>query len=370
MTYLFETYQELIQSNNISEGLEQRLSEVSTRIINTIDEELFGFQTQERAVFYVQKIELAITNHISSIEQASLLSECLSRQKQLATGKDSLLEIQSHLERFYAVYRDPQKPVNEITIAHVVKDLRLKEKSLEAALLRNQINEKLIDIILYPVRSLKDNNRASYVSQDCIDYLLHFVAELEKQLDGFGNIREHQLIQHLYVLNFNNMALLTYLCEDYQKLKLRIEDEGRLLEHLQLQLNRLNHLPEGFKRPYNADLADLKLQAQQWMEQEITILKKKVKRNEKKLKRESKGSKLKFNLSVDVVTCFFRLLKETEVIDVGANEIIRWINQNISSKNQVDISLQSIQRKFFEKHPNRQPIEQLIAKLQDCVTQH
>lgn len=369
MTYLFKTYQQLIQAETTNECLDKTVNEASIEVISTIDQELFEIKTKKKAVFYVQKVELAIANHLSTIAHHLNTNDSISRAKQLNICNHSLETIQSHIERTYAVYRESHKPVNNITIEHVARELTEKEKSLEIALIKNQINPKLINVILHPLRQIGEETRTGYVTQDCIDYLSHFASELEKHLDGFGNIREHQLIQHLYVLNFNNMALLTYLCEDYQKLKDNLDDESRLLDFLMLQLSQLNHLPKGEKKPYNADLTDLKLQVKYWLEQEISSLKKEVKRNEKKLKRESGRGKLKFNISVDVITCFFRLLREAEVIEVGANETVRWIHQNISSKNQVDISQQSIQRKFFEKHPNRQPIEQLVVKLQSCLDQ-
>ncbi len=127
-------------------------------------------------------------------------------------------------------------------------------------------------MILHPLRQIRDESRTRYVSHDSINYLSHFAVELEKHLDGFGVIREHQLIQHHYLLNFNNMDLLSYLFDEYQKLKEKLEDDQRLMDHLSSHLSQIYHLPKGFK-------------------------------------------------------------------------------------NQVDISQQSIQRKFFEKHPNKRPIE-------------
>lgn len=361
MPYLFKTFVQLRAESSDKDHLDERLKEEVSNIIKTIDRELFELQAQEQAEFYIQKVELAVANYESSIKTDLQNNDSISRAKHLKSCIESLEDIRYHIEDRYSVYRNHLNSLSRKTLSEVSKNLEVKEEKLRSLLDKNSITAKLKNVILHPIQSIADVQNTE-VSQQRIEYLTTFLDELIQFMESLEIVEEHQLLQYLYVLNYNSVALLCYICEYYKNLKGEIEDDQSLLDHLYQSKNQLNNIPQSIRRPYNADLNDLKIQVQTWIEEEIVIVKKAIKKKAKE-KKESGGQKLKFNHSVDIITCFFRLLHDAEVIDSGANQTIRWITQNVSSKNQPHISQQSIQRKFFEKYPNKEPLKEIIIHL-------
>lgn len=361
MPYLFKTFNQLTTESIDKDHLNERLKEEVSNIIKTIDRELFELQAKEQAEFYIQKVELAIANYESAIKSDLQSNDSITKAKHLESCLDSLDSIRYHIESTYSVYRNHHNSLSRKTLFELSKALKTKEKRLKSLLNKNDISKKLKNVILHPIQNITNTHDAK-VSQQRVEYLTFFIDELIQFLESLETLEENQLLQYLYVLNYNNIALLCYICEHYTNLKTEIEDNKSLLDHLYQSKNQLNNIPQSARRPYNADLNDLKVQVQAWIDEEIVIVKKAIKKKAKE-KKESGGHKLKFNHSVDIITCFFRLLHDAEVIGSGANQTIRWITQNVSSKNQPHISQQSIQRKFFEKYPNKEPLKEIIIHL-------
>ncbi|SMD37674.1 hypothetical protein SAMN04488029_3405 [Reichenbachiella faecimaris] len=361
MPYLFKSFNQLTRDAIGKDCLEGKLKEEVTAIIQIIDRELFAMQSQTQAEFYIQKVELAIANYEFSIKNDLQSNDSIARAKNLQYCLSSLDTIRHHLETTYSVYRDGTRPVSLKTRLQVSKDIKVKEERLEALLDKNKITRKLKGVILHPIQNITSTSNGE-VSQQRVEYLTIFIDELIQFLESLQQVEEQQLLQYLYVLNFNNIALLCYICEHYKNLKGEIDDERSLLDHLYHSKNQLNSIPQSTRRPYNVDMNDLKVQVQTWIQEEIVNVKKAIKKNAKE-KSEGNGTKLKFNYSVEVVSGFFRLLHDAGVINTGANQTVRWITQNISSKNQPSISQQSIQRKFFEKHSNKEPLKDIVIHL-------
>ena len=361
MAYLFKTFRQLTYQQPGQGDLNGLLREEVANIIKTIDQDLFEMQSQNHAEFYVQKVELAIANNERIINAQIQNNDSIERAKHLESCLSCLDDIQYHIEQVYAVYRDNTRVVSERTLVEVSKKLNTQKEKLKDLLDRNNISPKLKKVILHPIQNLGENPGAG-VSQQRVEYLAVFIDELIQFMEVLVTVEEQQLLQCLLVLNFNDITLLCYICDHYKSIKEKIEDDKSLLDHLHQSKNQLNSIPQSSRRPYSEDLRDLKIQVQTWIQEEIINVKKSIKQKSKEEKKGN-GAKLKFDYSVDLITCFFRLLHDTKVIDSGANQTIRWIVQNISSKNQPHISQQSIQRKFFEKYPNRQQLKELVIKL-------
>jgi hypothetical protein len=361
LSYLFETYHQLIHAN-IPEDLDShKLGEETRSIVKSVDQELFKTQTRTQAEFYIQKVELAIANHETEIQNLLHNNDSIVRASHLQSCLISLDTIKHHIETTYSVYRDATKSISRQTLSKLSKGLKLREGKLSALLKKNSISEKLTNVILYPIQNITSTEDTE-VSQQKIEYITVFIDELIQFLESLVNVEEQQLLQYLYILNFNNIALLCYICEHYKSMKGEIEDDKSLLDHLYQCKNRLNSIPQSARKPYNVDLNDLKIQVQTWIQEEIVNVKKAIKQKSKEAL-DNNGTKLSFNHSVDLIASFFRLLHDTGVTDSGANQTVRWIAQNISSKNQPNISQQSIQRKFFEKHSNKEPLKGIVIHL-------
>ncbi|NJO87525.1 MAG: hypothetical protein HC831_00135 [Chloroflexia bacterium] len=361
MAYLFQTLQQLTEEQSSKGCIKEALDKETNTILHKIDHELFNSQSQTDAEFYVQKVELAIANHETEIQHQLMDNDSIARANNLQYCLSSLDTIRHHIETTYSVYRDATRPISLKTRLQVSKTLKVKEERLEALLDKNNITGKLKGVILHPIQNITSTS-GSEVSQQRIEYLTIFIDELIQFLASLQQVEEQQLLQYLYVVNFNNIALLCYICEHYKNLKGEIDDERSLLDHLYHSKNQLNSIPQSTRRPYNADMNDLKVQVQTWIQEEIVNVKKAIKKNAKE-NAEGNGTKLKFNYSIEVVCGFFRLLHDAGVINTGANQTVRWITQNISSKNQLHISQQSIQRKFFEKHSNKEPLKEIVLHL-------
>jgi len=346
------------------------LFQETRKIIKKIDEDLFQFDTREQAIFYVEKIAIVIANYTSSIKEYFCVKDDLYQYKFNDLKGDLLRlcfryleEIQSHIERTYTIYNEQAKPMAKRTQMMAIQGFAQTDQELSELLKSNKVNDKLQYIILHPIRQIKNSNNQREVSQQQVNYLKYFGRELEKFLGSFEKVQEDQIIQQLYVLNFNNIALLSYICDNYQRLKEKIEDHRSLLDFLYSRLNELSRLPQNTHVAYNTDLISLKNQVQTWIEEEIEYLKQTIESKEKERLKQGNGIKLKLNYSVDVISGFFRLLHDTGISDSGANNTVKWITQNISSKNQPHISQQSIQRKFFDKHTNKEPLKDIVIHL-------
>jgi hypothetical protein len=361
MIYLLESFYELINQNPVEGCYREVLKKETEVIIRAIDKEVFEVQSQKQAEFYIQKVELAIANYESSIKIDLQSNDSIAKAKHLESCLESLDNIRYHIENRYSVYRDHLNSLSRKTLSELSKVLKAKEDRLKSLLDKSDISSKLKSVILHPIQNIT-NTQEVVVSQQRVEYLTIFIDELIQFLESLKMVEEQQLLQYLYVLNFNNIALLCYICEHYKNLKGEIEDDKSLLDHLYQSKNQLNSIPQSTRRPYSTDMNDLKLQVQTWIQEEIVNVKKAIKKNAKE-KAEGNGTKLKFNYSVEVVSGFFRLLHDAGVINTGANQTVRWITQNISSKNQPNISQQSIQRKFFEKHSNKEPLKDIVIHL-------
>lgn len=347
---------------------DKTLWEASQKIMNTIDRNLFGLQTRKQAEFYIQRVELAITNYSTKIksefaddpEKINVFSNDLHQD--LAKLYFRYLEmIQSHLEITYAVYRDQSKQVTGKTLAIFATDLMQREASLKMHLQNNHINDTLSKIILSPLRLISDQGECREATPQRLNYLIRYAEELDKFFKTIDHVKEQQLVEYLYVLNYNSIAILHYIGDGYRRMKEEMGDDRSLLACLQERFMNLNHLPPSVIEPFNPDLLDLKKQVRIWLKEEIAHLKKTIKQKEKE--QADQTTKLKFNYSVEVISAFFKLLHDAGITGSGANHTIRWINQNISSKNQPHISQQSIQRKFFDKYINKEPLKKIITHL-------
>lgn len=296
MIYLLESFYELINQNPVEGCYREVLKKETEVIIKAIDKELFEVQSQKQAEFYIQKVELAIANYVSSIKIDLQSNDSIAKAKHLESCLESLDNVRYHIENRYSVYRNHLNSLSRKTLSELSKVLKVKEARLKSLLDKSDISSKLKSVILHPIQGIADIQNAE-VSQQRVEYLTTFADELIQFLESLKMVEEQQLLQYLYVLNFNNIALLCYICEYYKSLKGEIEDDKCLLDHLYQSKNQLNSILQSTRRPYSTDMNDLKVQVQAWMEEEIENVKKAIKQKSRE-QQENNGTKLKFDYSV------------------------------------------------------------------------
>lgn len=219
---------------------------------------------------------------------------------------------------------------------------------------------KLKNIILYPANEII-TSECCEIPQQKVEYIKTLINELIEYIESMGKVNEENLLHHLYILNFNTTALLSYICDMYKSFRADMQDAQLLLEHLHEFKHKINKIPQAKRPPFNVELRDLKEQVLCWINEEIALVKKELKRAKKN--KTTQPLKLRFNYSVEVISGFYRLLYDAGLTSSGANQTIRWIANNISSKNQPNISPQSIQRRFFEKNISKEPLKEIVIHL-------
>ncbi|MFH6983583.1 hypothetical protein [Marinoscillum luteum] len=357
MSYLFESYHQIICGND-NPTEESFLKKETARVIRKLDKELFKAKSTKEARFYIRKTELAITNLELQIELRAKENDSKSTANILKLCSSGLDDIRFHLETAYKIYRDEDTLLSKKMIGIYATNLEMSIHRLKKLLVLNNIDPTLGKIINHSIERHFTEPEA-LITQRKLDYLSYFIDELINFMDSMEKIEEHHLLKFLCILNFNNVAILTYMCETHQKYTSEVEDPIQLLEYLQDIKTSLNNIPVNHNHQFNPKLLDLRTLVQQWLKEEIA----KTKKSLQNTKLANPEPKLKFNHSVDTTTAFFRLLYDAGVTSSGANHTIRWIGKSISSKNQQTISLQSIQRKFFDKHTDKQPLKDLVLHL-------
>jgi len=353
----FDILYELIVNHQTDDPVKLLDDDIS-QIICAIDKELFQVHNQEEAKFYIKKAELAISNFERCIQRQFNRKPSASRIETLDSCLLGLDEIRYHLESTYTVYRDSDQYISKKSTAVLVDNMTVQGKRLEKLLKHHDLDKKLINIVLQPLNKITRNHNQK-ITQHQFDYLQHFTLELG-QLQSFNTIDNTHLLQFLYLVNFNSIALLSYICNQLKQSRADIADDKAYLDHLHLTKHYISRIPTINIQPYNPNLKDLKTQVSQWIKEEIHLVKKEM----SKQKGEKQDlTKLNFNHSVDTITGLFRLFYETGIIKSGANQTVRWISRSLSSKKQQHISQQSIQRKFFDKYTNKEPLKEIIIQL-------
>lgn len=280
---------------------------------------------------------------------------------------DSIL---GYLEKYFVKYFNPDTNVPEGYRLITKTDLKEKLQPIKDNIQVLNLDERLMDIILAPVRALI-NDRITAISFKDLVYLKTLTVELEQWPDS--NFKsEHPIdgvICSMVYLNYNSYKFFGFCTEhitnDYQE-KESLSDQIECLSWYSKCISQSPTKPGFSYKPDRQSLKDFLLE---WIDVEMSHLEKSrqlsLNISTDKAIGVDGNFKLNTSLSVAQLAYFIRILLDTKVIqNRNQKEVLKFISQFFRTKKTENISVESLRNKFYNTEAStRKGVKDVVSEL-------
>ncbi len=338
-------------------------------IIQEVDRIKKSFITQLFQVEHECRLELFIKNHQAHIirladkvatmidkEESLNLKSITSGHTRLNLYKillQSFEDLLNYIEVHFVKYFDQDQKIPDAYALLSEKEFDEKLQRLISTFRERQVDERLIEIVLYPLQQFVSKPEKRNVTFRGLIYLKYLANGLLKLSESQTTNPSESIYEYMFYLNFNSYHLLKYAT-----VKIRNEIEGlpsmaAQLEYLSLKIKKLNqaHVKPSFA--FKIKRESLKSLLSNWLEEEIHFIEKKrqltlmIPPGGEKAEDLSQF-KVKTTLSVPQLAYTVRLLREAGVFtNENKAELIRFFSKNFASAHSENISVESFRSKFF-----------------------
>lgn len=348
------------------------LEEAVNGIRKKLNEEVFKLNSEGEIRLYIKNYQALISAYMKTTLRSFIPHEHWNSLYQLSgefTVTDifkvvyqSLEEIMVHLERSFNHYLDVSQaiPYQSRLLMTIEYTEKLGEvlQHLESA----SLDPKLHELVLSPFDDLGKMEPLSFSYRDQFyheAYLMAFHHALKEK----ARINQKRVIIILWRLNYNSPKFSGFLTASIaQELKGKPSAEGKmeLLYYYQKLCNQIVTEPGCC---FNPELPGLKNQMNQWLQEEISYLKRKIKRrNEESPQPKNKKGLLK--LSVAQLSLITRLFFESGLVEGSRKDLLRFVANHYRTNNQEQISVDSLSSKYYQVETGtKKTVSQMMKKM-------
>lgn len=333
------------------------LKKESIKIQLSIKNAVFRFKSNTKIEHYIHKQQLALENLMALVvkEIAPLSTEDLYVISTNCTQIDSLKIIYRKLEKlqrfieteyFNYLNKDFRMPYRSLLERE--KEIRPKAMAIKERLASTALSDELSKIILEPL----DLNLRTDITYNQFNYYSEFIAELHQLLNVQNvSVSEENITSFLIELNYNSKSFfdlqLRKIVSDLDNI---LTDKGKI-DYLLRKIKTYNQIIYICSATYNPKLTSHKEQIINWLETEITYLKKShALENPNPIVVPTAENKIKIRsgFSVAQLGYFFYLLQKTGIIShKNKRDIFRLIAENFTTAQTNNISPTSVSAKYY-----------------------
>ncbi len=211
---------------------------------------------------------------------------------------------------------------------------------------------KSIQLLIRPLCCFTEQEKSCRYKE--LSYV-HSIGQAINRLELIPNKSafEAKIIALLFQLNVNSPRTFLQLTNTY---KYTLQSKGTLedkLIYLLEILKTISAYPKVKEGSYKENHLSLTYQIEDWVHSEIGFIESQRRLNEKESSVPVVGktveSKLKLNLSVSEIAALLKSFNDAELTK-GNNitQLLKWASKNMSSKNQENISFESLRSKYYD----------------------
>jgi hypothetical protein len=262
-------------------------------------------------------------------------------------------DLLNYIEVHFVKYFNQDQKIPDSYALLSEKEFDEKLQRLRDTFKQRHVDERLTDIVLYPIQQFVSIHQKRNVTFRGLIYLKYLANGLLRLSEEEGANPTEVIYEYMFYLNFNSYHLLKYATA-----KIRNEIEGlpsmaAQLEHLSLKIKKLNqaHVKPSFA--FKIKRESLKSLLSNWLEEEIHFIEKKRQLTLMIPPGGEKAAdlnqfKVKTTLSVPQLAYTVRLLREAGVFtNENKADLIRFFSKNFATANSENISAESFRSKFF-----------------------
>lgn len=354
-----------------AEGLQKSIDECKAEIFRKVDRMHSNMAARE----YVQKEQLKYSEYSRRLlAMEDYRGKIFNKKKSVKTFNDivscsyrSSDEISNYLEQRFNMFVDKSLPASYMTKLFEVPRIENNVNYMLEKAEGKNINSQLWGIVKF---ILKKANNVAFdinVSLEHLEYL-KMILERFRRLIEEDQFNEDEIVDCLVYMNYNASKFFHYLSKRIGMEVDEIEDTRGKIDRLNYYLNKFSQQYVKEKVKYTCDHKSVKNQMKAWLSEEIRYIASQLAaKNQEPIKREFENNdeKIATGIPVSQIAYFSSLLFETGVFtDKNKSNTLRIISQVVSSRNQQNISFQSLQKKFYEAdNSTREAIRDILIKM-------
>ena len=364
MNYIIEKFDHIITSLSSSDKISGSINkEEADDLINICKEEKEKIRLQMmEEVFNAREertLELLIDKYqavfIRLIDQLYAYQQANKKQQEYKLLVKALYEYLNELLYFlqihYAKYFNPFQKMPFIKMEHIRKELKPKLDTIIAAFQRTILNEKLIRLIVQPLKQFILSTAITYKESQ---YMMAIAGEL-LALDT--TVPEEQIIvmvkRILISINFNSPELAAYLINELDNLIAEEESVQGKLRILKYQLKEINQITIKPEYTLHNEYDSLKEQLINWLNEELSFYQTEQAVVVALPTTNISDTKIHTSLSVPQLALFFRLLKEEQLItNSNQSEFLKVVSGSFTTLHKESFSYGHLHGKYYKIEQN------------------
>ena len=364
MNYIIEKFDHIITSLSSSDKISGSINkEEADDLINICKEEKEKIRLQMmEEVFNAREertLELLIDKYqavfIRLIDQLYAYQQANKKQQEYKLLVKALYEYLNELLYFlqihYAKYFNPFQKMPFIKMEHIRKELKPKLDTIIAAFQRTILNEKLIRLIVQPLKQFIVSTAITYKESQ---YMMAIAGEL-LALDT--TVPEEQIIvmvkRILISINFNSPELAAYLINELDNLISEEESVQGKLRILKYQLKEINQITIKPEYTLHNEYDSLKEQLINWLNEELSFYQTEQAVVVALPTTNISDTKIHTSLSVPQLALFFRLLKEEQLItNSNQSEFLKVVSGSFTTLHKESFSYGHLHGKYYKIEQN------------------
>ena len=358
-----------------ADGLQKCIDECKNEIFGKVEKLRSNMAARE----YIQKEQLKYTEYSKRLLAMEDYRGKIFQMKKSVRNFNDLVrfayrcsdEISNYLEKRFNMFVDKDLPASYMTKLHEVPGLTNDVNYILEKEEGKEINKTLWGIVKFIL--VKCHNAAFdiNISLEHLEYL-KMILQRFKKLSEDEMFTEDEIIDSLIYLNYNASKFFHYLAKRIKTELEELTDNREKIDRLNFYLNKFSQQYVKEKVKYTCDHKSIKNQMKAWLTEEIRYAASRLEYTVTepiKSDFENNDEKIETSLPVSQIAYFTNLQFQTGVYtDKNKSNTLRIISQVMSSRNQQNISFQSLQKKFYEAdNSTREAIRDILIKMLDLT---
>ncbi|MBA4241431.1 MAG: hypothetical protein C0448_11950 [Sphingobacteriaceae bacterium] len=277
------------------------------------------------------------------------------------------------IEKHYLKYIDENIQIPHRSALIKVNNITEKLELVKPALLKSDIDEKLLKIIFVPFLKLSAITLEERITYKDLIYFNIYLTSFYEKANNNIEFTDDIVLGTLKEINYNSMDVFNYCIENIIKNAKTHEDVSEKINFFYHKLKLVNQRQCKTQLSFNSNLPSLKHQVIGWIEEEINYLTKKIeldtKQQQPNLFTQLDKPKLQSGLSVAQLAYFFKLQVDAGIIThKNQRDIFRHIAESYQTSKVHDISSESVGSKFYNvESSTADAVKENIIKLLNII---
>ncbi|MBN2681129.1 MAG: hypothetical protein JXR58_01365 [Bacteroidales bacterium] len=354
-----------------AEGLQKCIYECKNEILSKVDKLRSNMAAKE----YIQKEQLKYAEYSKRLLAMEDYRGKIFQMKKSVRNFNDLVrfayrcsdEISNYLEKRFNMFVDKNLPASYMTKLYEVPGITNDVNYILEREEGKEIDKKIWAIVKFILMKCHNAAFDVNISLEHLEYM-KIILRRFKKLSEEDMFNEEEIIDSLIYYNYNASKFFHYLAKRIKSEVEELNDTREKIDRLNFYLNKFSQQYVKEKVKYTCDHKSIKNQIKAWLTEEIRYAASRLEytiTEPIKSDFENNDEKIETNLPVSQIAYFTNLQFQTGVYtDKNKSNTLRIISQVMSSRNQQNISFQSLQKKFYEAdNTTREAIRDILIKM-------